>query len=328
MLIPWVIGRHARFLQRPVAAAVQRRQLGSSRLQVSPLSLGSWRTFERISPQAGLAVMRAAREAGINFLDDARYDDETGRAPIPTGHSEVLFGELFRAAGWDRADTVVANKLWWEFWPRQSPREELDGSLARMGFDYVDLIYANPPPQGLSVDDLVTAMGELVSSGRARAWGIVNWDAHPFLEAARAAGLQGVPQPCAVQLPYNLVRRDWLESPEMRRTLAASGAGVVASFVMAGGVLTGKYEAGGTGRSDGELDDPRLASALGAGRRLRSLAEETGLPASTLAIAFALAHPAVVSVLFGATSPEQVAENVRALDVPPEVVERLVALDA
>ena len=130
---------------------MKRTPLGRSGLEVSRLSLGSWRTFERISREDALAVMGAARERGFNFLDDARYDDETGTAPIPTGYSEVLFGELFRAAGWDRDDTVVSNKLWWEFWPEQSAAAELDGSLARMGFDYVDLIYANPPPDDLPI---------------------------------------------------------------------------------------------------------------------------------------------------------------------------------
>ena len=75
------------------------RPLGESGLEVSRLSLGSWRTFERISKEEGLAVMTAARDVGINFLDDARYNDETGNAPIPSGWSEVLFGELFRAGG-------------------------------------------------------------------------------------------------------------------------------------------------------------------------------------------------------------------------------------
>ena len=64
---------------------MERRRLGASDLEVSRLALGSWRTFERIPRDAGLAVMRAAREHGINFLDDARYNDETGSAPIPTG---------------------------------------------------------------------------------------------------------------------------------------------------------------------------------------------------------------------------------------------------
>jgi aryl-alcohol dehydrogenase-like predicted oxidoreductase len=121
------------------------RRLGASDIEVSRLSLGSWRTYERISRDAGLAVMHAAREAGITFLDDARYNDETGTAPIPTGYSEVVFGELFRQAGWRRDETVVSNKLWWEFWPEQSAADELDASLARMGLDYIDVIYANPP---------------------------------------------------------------------------------------------------------------------------------------------------------------------------------------
>jgi aryl-alcohol dehydrogenase-like predicted oxidoreductase len=111
---------------------MDRRPLGTAQLSVSRLSLGSWRTFERISRDDGLAVMRAAREHGINFLDDARYNDDTGKAPLPTGYSEVLFGELFRGAGWDRADTVVSNKLWWEFWPDEDAEAELDGSLSRM----------------------------------------------------------------------------------------------------------------------------------------------------------------------------------------------------
>jgi aryl-alcohol dehydrogenase-like predicted oxidoreductase len=307
----------------PPDPGMPRQRLGRSELQVSRLSLGSWRTFERISREDGLAVMQAARERGFNFLDDARYDDETGTAPIPSGYSEMLFGELFRSAGWDRADTIVANKLWWEFWPEQSAVAELDGSLARMGFDYVDLIYANPPPDGLPVPELVAAMGELIDSGKARAWAIVNWEAEPFAEAVHAAEEQGVPMPCAAQLPYSLARRDWVESPEMTDVLAASGAGVVASFVMAGGVLTGKYDAGGTGRAVGELDTPRLAAARELGRRLRALALEIGVGAGALAIAFALANPNVASVLFGATAPSQIAENVTALGIDPATVQRL-----
>jgi len=94
-----------------------------------------------MSREQGVAVMQAARERGIDFLDDARYNDETGAAPIATGYSEVVFGELFRAAGWKRDHVAVANKLWWEFWPEHSAAEELDASLERMGFDYLDLVY-------------------------------------------------------------------------------------------------------------------------------------------------------------------------------------------
>jgi L-glyceraldehyde 3-phosphate reductase len=300
-----------------------RQVLGRSELQISRLSLGSWRTFERIPREDGLAVMRAAREHGFNFLDDARYDDETGTAPMRTGYSEVLFGELFRAAGWDRANTVVANKLWWEFWPDQSAAAELDGSLDRMGLEHVDLIYANPPPDGLPVPDMVAAVGGLITAGKARAWGIVNWEAGPFMEAIRAAEEQGLPAPCAAQLPYSVVRRDWVESAEMTAALEASGAGLVASYVMAGGVLTGKYDAGGSGRATGQLDDPRYRTARELGRRVRELADELQMSPAALAIAFALANPATASVLFGATSPAQIAENVAALEVDAATVQRI-----
>jgi aryl-alcohol dehydrogenase-like predicted oxidoreductase len=304
---------------------MQRRRLGASDLEVSRLALGSWRTFERIPRDAGLAVMRAAREHGINFLDDARYNDETGSAPIPTGYSEVLFGELFRAAGWNRDDTIVSNKLWWELWPDQDADEELAGSLGRMQFDHVDLIYANPPPDGLAVADMVAQVGDLLQSGAARAWGIVNWEAELFSEAIVAAADQGLPAPCAAQLPYSLVHRQWLESPEMYTALSQAGADVVASFVMAGGVLTGKYDAGQTGRAASDLFNPRFAEAREKGLALQEHAAEAGVSAGALAIAFALANPAVATVLFGATSPEQIADNVRALDVEPATVERLLS---
>jgi aryl-alcohol dehydrogenase-like predicted oxidoreductase len=303
-----------------------RQRLGRSELDVSRLALGSWRTFERIPREDGLAVMLAAREHGINFLDDARYNDETGTAPIPTGYSEVLFGELFRTAGWDRAETVVSNKLWWEFWPEQTAAAELDGSLARMGFDYIDLIYANPPPDELAIPEMVAAVGELVLAGKARAWAIVNWQAGPFAEAVRAAEDQGVPMPCAAQLPYSLAQRDWVEDAAMTDALDASGAGVVASFVMAGGVLTGKYDAGQTGRAAAEIEHPRFADAREQGQRLRALAAEIDGGPAALAIAFALANPAVTTVLFGATSPAQIEQNVAALELDAATVRRTLEL--
>ncbi len=291
------------------------RPLGSSGIEVSALSLGSWRTFERIAAETGIAVLRAARDQGINFFDDARYDDETGRAPIPTGHSEVLFGQLFRGAGIRREDAVVSNKLWWEFWPRQSAAAELDASLGRMGFDYVDLIYANPPPRGLEVADLVVAAGELVASGKARAWGIVNWTAGDTRRAIQAAAGLGIAPPCAAQLPYSLVDRSWVEDPAMTEALGGPGAGrVIASFCLAGGVLTGKYRSGaGAGRAAGRLADSRYAAATAVAGDLADLAGRLGTSAAALALAFPLRNPAVASVLFGATSPEQVRANCAAV---------------
>jgi len=274
------------------------------------LSLGSWRTYERLPAETGVAIVRAARDEGINFFDDARYDDETGTAPMRTGYSEVVFGELFRGAGLRRDETVVANKLWWEFWPEQSAAAELDASLQRMRFDYVDVIYANAPPQGMAVTDLVAGTAGLVTAGKARAWALVNWPAGLAVQAGEAAAGLGVMPPCAIQLPYSLVRRSWVDDPVMTRALETSGAGVIASFCLAGGVLSGKYLAGpATGRAAGTLADPRVAAAVAAAGELASLAGGLHTTAAALALAFPFTNPAVASVLFGATSAEQVRAN-------------------
>ena len=290
------------------------RPLGSSGLEVSLFALGSWRTFERIPHEQGLAVMRAARDAGITFLDDARYDDETGNAPIPTGYSEVLFGELFRDAGWVRDEVVVSNKLWWEFWPEQDAAAELEGSLSRMGLEYIDLIYTMQPPEGLTIAQLVAQVAALVASGRARAWGVGNWPADKLTEAVDAARSLGVPLPAAAQLPYSLVRPDWVQDPMMEAVLFDADIGLVASYVLAGGTLTGKYLQGESGRA---VADDTAAAVAGKQRAaaIVELAREWNVSPSSLAFSFALSHPRLASVLFGATSPEQLRQNVASLEV-------------
>jgi L-glyceraldehyde 3-phosphate reductase len=296
-------------------SALAHARLGRSELSVSRVALGSWRTFERMPRADGVAVMRAAREAGIDFLDDARYDDETGTAPIPSGYSEVVFGELFRAAGWKRDEVVVANKLWWELWPEQDAAGELDASLQRMGLDHLDLAYSEKPPEGLTVDDVVAQAGALIDAGKLRAWGLLNWPAGLLAEAGRSAERRGVAPPAAVQLPYSLVRRSPVEDPETAEALATSGASIVASATLAAGALTGKYEdADANGRIASHRNDPAFAIALAAGEELVSLAADLKTTPASLAIAFALNHPNVASVLFGATSPSQIAENVAAID--------------
>lgn len=295
-----------------------RRRLGTSDLEVSLFALGSWRTFERISREQGLAVMRAARDAGINFLDDARYNDETGVAPIPTGYSEIVFGELFRATGWVRDEVVVCNKLWWEFWPDQDAAAELDASLQRMGLEHVDLIYTMLPPDGLSMTDLVAQVASLVTSGRARAWGIGNWPAAALADAVTIARDLGVDLPVAAQLPYSLVRTDWVRDAAMEAVLADTDIGLVASYVLAGGTLTGKYLPTSTDGAFGRATTDESAPILAGKRRAAAvveLAREWNVAPASIAIAFALSHPRLASVLFGATSPDQVRQNVAALDV-------------
>ena len=288
--------------------------LGRSDLRVSRLALGSWRTYERISRDQGVRVMHAAREAGINFLDDARYNDETGHAPLPTGYSEVVFGELFRASGWRRDETVVSNKLWWEFWPDQSPAQELAGSLGRMGLNHVDLIYSEVPPDGVGPEDAIDMITGLIRTGAARAWGTLNWTPDQMERAWQIADREGVPGPVATQPPYSLVRREIVDDPAMRRVAADRGVAIVASYTLAGGILTGKYdEEPGAGRAAGMIGQQQWAPAVAAGRDLAALARHIGVAPASLAMAFALLDPSVTTVLFGATRPEQIRANLGAL---------------
>jgi aryl-alcohol dehydrogenase-like predicted oxidoreductase len=290
--------------------------LGSSGIVVSSLALGSWRTFERMAREDGVAVLRAARDAGITFLDDARYDDETGSAPMPSGYSEVVFGELFRGAGWPRAAAVVANKLWWEFWPAESAAQEIAGSLGRMGLDYVDLIYAALPPEDLPLAEAVEMTAALVTAGMARAWGTLNWPPALLAQACEIAARAGVPPPAAAQLPYSLMRRHVVEDPRMQNLARQRQVAIVASHALAGGALTGKYDDDPqAGRLAGSLGEPKVAPATAAGRELAALARATGRDPAQLALAFALTGPSVTAVLFGATRREQVAANVAALAV-------------
>ncbi len=295
---------------------LQRRPLGASGIEVSTLALGSWRTYERIPREQGIGVMRAAQERGITFLDDARYNDESGEAPIWTGYSEVLFGELFRAAGWKRDEVVVANKLWWEFWPDQSASQELEASLGRMGFEYIDLAYSWAAPEGPPIETIVTSIGALITSGKLRGWGTGNWPPEDHKRAAKLAVEQGLPPPCAAQLAYNLGFRDRVESAAAVQALDASGAAVVASFVLHGGTLTGKYaNRVASGRLSHQLGDPEVQRVVSAADDLRTLAAKLDSTPAALAIAFALANERVATVLFGATTAEQVTENARALEV-------------
>jgi aryl-alcohol dehydrogenase-like predicted oxidoreductase len=268
---------------------VEHRELGASGLSVSVLALGSWRTWQWIPRADAVATLRAAREAGIDFLDTARYHDAAG-------HSEVVFGEILRASGWPRDEVTIANKLWWEFWPEQKLEEEIDASLRRTGLDHFDLIYSDPPPTELGMYEVVNEVTNLLWSGKARAWAVVNWPAEWIAEARELAS----PEPCAAQLPYNLVQRSPVEDEDMVEALGEMG--VVASFVLAGGALTGKYP--GPGRLSRELDDPRYAAALREAERLR----ESGVDSTAAAIEFAVRAPRVSSVLVGATSPEQLRE--------------------
>jgi L-glyceraldehyde 3-phosphate reductase len=303
----------------PDGSGPARRALGGSELRVAPIALGSWRTYERIGRADAERVLAHALERGIDFLDDARYDDETGSAPLRTGYSEVLFGELFRAVGADRERVAVANKLWWEFWPREDAVTEVEGSLARMHFERLDLIYSSTLPADLPVPVAVEQLANVLDAGLARAWGVVNWPASAIVEASEEARAVGIPGPCAVQLPYSLARLDWVEDPAMDAALERSGASLVPSAALAGGALSGKYADGAGGRLTGAPPDEAGARALAIGAALRRHAAALGTTPATLAIAFTLTHPRTATTLIGATRPDQIDAALDAV----ELIQRL-----
>jgi aryl-alcohol dehydrogenase-like predicted oxidoreductase len=200
-----------------------------------------------------------------------------------------------------------------------------------MGLDHVDLIYSGALPDGVGVDDAVGMITGLIRAGAARAWGTFFWSPGQMERAWQIADREGVPGPVATQPPYSLVRREIVDDPAMRRLAADRGVAIVASYTLAGGILTGKYDKDpGAGRAAGMLDQPQWAAAVAAGRELAALARHIGVAPASLAMAFALLDPSVTTVLFGATRPEQISANLGALALAerltPEDRDRLAAI--
>ena len=153
---------------------------------------------------------------------------------------------------------------------------------------------------------------------------MLNWAPEKIAEAMQVAVADGVPAPCAAQLPYSLADTSVVEDESMSAVLREGGANVVSSYVLAGGALTGKYSSvDTTGRLAEHRAAERWQEAFRTGERLTAIAAELETTPARLAIAFALANETVASVLFGSTSPEQVADNVGAL----ELLERLTDAD-
>lgn len=296
---------------------MERRPLGTSGLEVSALCLGSWLTFELIDRDEGLALMRAALDAGVTFFDDARYDDHTGRAPMRTGWSEVLFGELFRKTGHPRDEIVMADKLWFEFFPEEGIEAELIGSLERLGTDWIDVVYCATPPEELPVPELVAGLDALVAQGKLRAWGGLNWSPELLVEAHRFATTEGLTPPTVVQLPHNVIDRGFVEGPAARQALHATAVAVVASHCLAGGLLTGKYsQPGATGRhGPARIEQLRQRGIVDQVDGWARLAAEHGATAAQLCLAFSLSRPAVASACFGAKTTAQLAEDLGTLAV-------------
>jgi len=315
---------------------MQYRHLGSSGLKVSALSYGSWVTFgNQADEDMAYDCMTAAYQAGVNFFDNAEaYAD---------GKAEVIMGRVVSRAGWKRSDLVVSTKLFWggrgpndQGLSRKHLLEGTEASLDRLQMRYVDLIYCHRPDPETPIEETVRAMSYLVNRGQALYWGTSEWSSEQIREAYHLARREHLVPPTMEQPEYNMFHRERVER-EYGRLYTEIGLGTTIWSPLASGVLTGKY-------SDGIPEQSRLRlkgyewlreryeteegrQRLEKVRQLGPIAKELGCSMAQLALAWCLKNPNVSSVITGASRPQQVAENMKALDVmeqlTPEIMARI-----
>jgi len=307
------------------------RRLGRSGLQVSALSFGSWVSFGT-QLDTGLArdCLAAAHDAGVNFYDNAEA--------YAGGESERIMGAAIAELGWDRADYVISTKVFWGLSDKPNLRNTLnrkyllhaiDGSLARMGLDFVDLLFCHRPDPETPIEETVWAMSDIIDRGKALYWGTSEWSADDIRAAWEVAERHHLRKPVMEQPQYNLFERRKVER-EYARLYDDIGLGLTTWSPLASGVLTGKYLDGIPQDSRASLPGYEwLKPAVSDERRneqvrsLRGVADRLGCSLSQLAIAWCAANPRVSTVITGASRPEQVVENMGAVDVLAQLTPEL-----
>ncbi len=304
-------------------ADMEYRRLGRSGLQVSLLSLGSWVTFgKQVDLTLAKDCMTAARDAGINFFDNAEA--------YAGGESEEIMGRAFAELGWPRWSYVVSTKFFWGIHDDPNMRNTLnrkylmqaiDASLSRLGLDYVDLVYCHRADPDTPIEETVFAMSEMITAGKALYWGTSEWRADEIRAAWEIAERHHLHKPVVEQPQYNLLVRERVEH-EYARLYDDLGIGLTTFSPLASGLLSGKYIDGAPDGSrattpgmewirDSLLeptDNERVS-------RLQPIASELGCTLAQLAIAWCAVNPNVSSVITGASKREQVEQNIGALDV-------------
>jgi aryl-alcohol dehydrogenase-like predicted oxidoreductase len=289
---------------------VKYRQLGSSTLQVSEISLGSWLTYGvGVQGHQARACLDAALGAGINFIDTANI---YGR-----GAAESFLGEAL--SGRPRDSYVLATKLYFPMTEtdrglsRAQIERQLDASLARLRTDYVDLYQCHRYDEETPLEETMEALGNAVRSGKARYIGFSEW---PADRIKAAIDLTGVGTFVSSQPQYSLLWRE--PEKDIIPFCAANGISQIVWSPLGQGVLTGKYSAGapppqGTRAASNEMGgfmdrlmQPRLLAAV---QRLHEIAQEAGLSLAQFSLAWVLREPNVASAIIGASRAEQVDEN-------------------
>jgi voltage-dependent potassium channel beta subunit len=305
------------------------RNLGRSGLKVSAISLGGWTTFGGSVQDKQMArdIIKRAYDAGVNFYDIADA--------YAKGESERMMGEVLK--DFPRHTLVISSKLYWpqsddpndRGLSRKHIMESIDKSLKRIGTDYLDLYFCHRYDDATPLLETMRAMDDLIHRGKILYWGTSEWSAAQLEEAHTLAAKYNLYAPQVEQPQFSLLVRRKFEQ-EVAPTAEAHGMGLVVWSPLASGLLTGKYD-------DGMPDGARLTEIEWLRstwmtedriKRVRDFAQVAGKLETTraqVAIAWALRHKGVSSVITGATKVEQLEENLRAatLELSPDILAQI-----
>jgi len=292
---------------------MRRRRLGSSDLEVSEISLGSWLTYSGgVARERAEACVAKAFEVGINFIDTANV---YGR-----GAAESFLGDVL--AGRPRESYVLATKLYFPMsdadrgLSREQVVKQIDASLARLRVDYVDLYQCHRYDPDTPLEETMEALTEVIHEGKARYLGFSEWSAE---QIGAALDVPNVERFVSSQPQYSLLHR--APEADVIPVSAANGISQIVWSPLAQGVLTGKYLPGEAPPPETRATSDSMGSFIGrfleddvleAVQRLRPIADGLGVTLSQLALAWVLREPNVASAIIGASRPEQVEENAAA----------------
>ena len=313
--------------------AMNYRRLGASGLKVSELSFGSWVTYgNQLGNDLARECMAVAYDAGVNFFDNAEV--------YAKGQSESIMGGVFKKLGWRRSSYIVSTKFYWGL--NDGPNEKntlnrkylmqaIDASLARLGLDYVDLVFCHRADPDTPIEETVHAMHDMIAAGKAMYWGTSEWSAAEIMAAWQIADRHHLYKPVMEQPQYNLLHRDRVET-EYARLYADIGLGTTIWSPLASGLLTGKYNDGIPPGSRGTVKGyewlaERLSNRtdIALVKRLVPIAADLGCTLAQMSLAWCLKNPRVSTVITGASRPAQVTENMKALDVAPKLTPEVMA---
>lgn len=311
------------------------RRCGRSGLMLPALSLGLWHNFGNITPFATQqGILRTGFDLGITHFDLAN-----NYGP-PYGEAERNFGiHMDRDWHTHRDELVISTKAGYDMWPgpygdhgsRKYLISSLDQSLKRMHLDYVDIFYHHRPDPDTPIEETMGALDQIVRSGKALYVGISNYyDPDQARTAIRI--LQEMGTPMLIHQPrYSMMSR--VPEEGLFDVLRKEGVGCIAFAPLCNGILTNKY-LNGIPADSRAGHDPRYLKPdmiteekVEKVRKLNQLAQSRGQSMPQLALQWVLRDPVVTSALIGASRPEQVAENVRALDYPALTAEELALIE-